>query len=161
MFRYCLGWTPEATSESVALPRPRSLGRCRTCAIPSTGDDVGGASASLRVGFARGICSGDAILAGLLSAADVPPTLPRAAGAGWASGRDVTGVEPARCLIETPTVKSQVRPSRASKNKNLRIPAPDQGRSMEGVNTSWMTQGISHFRSHPRPTPSSPPRSRK
>ena len=55
------------------------------------------------------------------------------AGAGWASGSDVTRVEPAASLIKTTLAKLQVPPSRASKNTNLVQSLSDLAGSIEGA----------------------------
>ena len=74
------------------------------------------------------------LCAALLTAPLMDPGLAGdcAAGAGWASGRDVTGVEPAAFLIETRRGKSQVAPSRASKNINLAQWLPEWAGYTEG-----------------------------
>ena len=53
----------------------------------------------------------------------------------WASGRDVTRVEPSYFLFETMFAVLQVRPSRASKNINLVLPLSDLAAYIEGVTT--------------------------
>ena len=78
----------------------------------------------------------------------------------WASGRDVTRVEPGAFLIETSLVELQVAPSRASKNKNLVLSLSDFAGWVEGATTSWITAGFPSIRPSARPMACLPPRSR-
>ena len=85
---------------------------------------------------------------------------PRGGASGWASGRDVTRVEPRGFLSEPNFVESQLALCDDATFLFLRFPASDLAGWVERASTSWITAGLASILASARPTACLPPRSR-